>query len=578
MHVPAAAVAACLCICCPSLTVAQSPADIVHAIEAANSATAAEDWAAVRKATTPLLAHARTNGEIWQLHGRAQYYAGDIAGALVSYERVFELRHGLPSAIAFRIAQCHARLGDRERAIGWLAQAKSLGLRDLDEARSDPALAPLRSDPRFVKLLGRGDVAGLSRIEGWNLDLDLLAQEVKRKAVHPFRSRARDEVEWGALMTEPQFDAAVAALRGRLGGLTDRQVAVEIMRLLRQVGDGHTGAFPTEGASSLPLSLPLLTFDFDEGHHVVAATKPYARLLGARLIAIDGVPMTKIVAALDTIVSRDNATWVRQVAPYRLRSTSLLQALGIVRDDARVHLTAQRDGNAPETVEVRAEPFEEIWNVLPAPPDWITLHQANEVDAAPGFRRNREHYWLQHLEGGAIYFQYNKVIDQPDGEPLAKFAERLQAAFRARPAAALVVDLRWNNGGNTFLNEPILRTLLQHPPLQKRGRLVVLIGRRTYSAAMNAASYFERFFDPVFVGEPTGGKPNSAGDEVWETLPYSRMEFNVSDVLWQGGWPYDHRPWIPPDVETPALFADFRAGRDRAFEAALQIVTATQKN
>lgn len=37
----------------------------------------------------------------------------------------------------------------------------------------------------------------------------------------------------------------------------------------------------------------------------------------------------------------------------------------------------------------------------------------------------------------------------------------------------------------------------------------MIIGRRTFSAALNAASYFERHMQPVIIGEPTGGRPNA---------------------------------------------------------------------
>ena len=88
---------------------------------------------------------------------------------------------------------------------------------------------------------------------------------------------------------------------------------------------------------------------------------------------------------------------------------------------------------------------------------------------------------------------------------------------------------------------------------------------------MNATSYLERFLDPVFVGERTGGKPNSPGDEVWETLPYSGMMLNVSDVFWQGGWPYDQRLWIAPLIEAEPRFSDLSANRDRALDIALEL-------
>jgi hypothetical protein len=85
---------------------------------------------------------------------------------------------------------------------------------------------------------------------------------------------------------------------------------------------------------------------------------------------------------------------------------------------------------------------------------------------------------------------------------------------------------------------------------------------------MNAALSFERFMRPIFVGEPTGGKPDSVGDEVVFELPYSRINVNVSDLYWEG-WPQDHRAWIAPDAYAPPTFAALRSGRDPALEAAL---------
>ena len=98
-------------------------------------------------------------------------------------------------------------------------------------------------------------------------------------------------------------------------------------------------------------------------------------------------------------------------------------------------------------------------------------------------------------------------------------------------------------------------------------RLFVIIGRRTFSAAENAAAYLERHLHPVFVGEPTGGKPNSVGDEVPFTLPYSSTIVNISDVFWQSGWPQDHRIWIAPGLYAPPTIAALRSGRDPALEA-----------
>jgi hypothetical protein len=96
------------------------------------------------------------------------------------------------------------------------------------------------------------------------------------------------------------------------------------------------------------------------------------------------------------------------------------------------------------------------------------------------------------------------------------------------------------------------------------GRLFAILGRRAYSAAQNMATYFERYTNATFVGEPTGSSPNAIGEEAPVTLPYSRVMANVSHLFWQGSWPQDQRHRLAPQVYVSPTWADFRAGRDRA--------------
>lgn len=154
-------------------------------------------------------------------------------------------------------------------------------------------------------------------------------------------------------------------------------------------------------------------------------------------------------------------------------------------------------------------------------------------------------------------------------EPLARFAQRFLKFIDAHDVEKLVIDLRWNNGGDTFLVQLLLLGLIGNRKVNRPGRLFVVIGRRTFSAAQNTATYLERFTHATFVGEPTGSNPNAIGEEDPITLPSSKLLTNVSYLFWQSSWPQDQRIWLAPHVYTPPTFADFRAGRDAALEAIL---------
>jgi len=234
---------------------------IARSVYAAEDAAAKHDWTTVKSVLEPVVDDATINGRMWQLLGRAYFATGDWTRARRVYERVFELRQGTVSSAAYSIAVCSARLGDNAGAMAWLERAVATSLRSMDDARSEEAFKPLRSDKRFRQLFSVVDPKSLSRVQGWSLDLDVLSREIKRKAFHPFVTRRRDRVEWGAQLTEKQFDRAVADLKSRVGRLSDQRMGLEIQRLLRRVGDGHTASFADEGPTALRWTLPMLTFD-----------------------------------------------------------------------------------------------------------------------------------------------------------------------------------------------------------------------------------------------------------------------------------------------------------------------------
>src|SRR5688572_391776 len=102
--------------------------------------------------------------------------------------------------------------------------------------------------------------------------------------------------------------------------------------------------------------------------------------------------------------------------------------------------------------------------------------------------------------------------------------------------------------------------------LEGEGKLFVLIGRSTFSAAQFLVNDLEQYTDAVFVGEPSGGKANSYGDSRKITLPHSGLTVRVSTLWWQED-PRDSREWKAPDIAAELTSHDYRNNRDPAIEA-----------
>jgi hypothetical protein len=79
----------------------------------------------------------------------------------------------------------------------------------------------------------------------------------------------------------------------------------------------------------------------------------------------------------------------------------------------------------------------------------------------------------------------------------------------------------------------------------------------------------EREINPIFVGEPTGQRPNHYSETRSIVAPHSRFKVEVSRYQWMFRSPWDRRPFIAPHVPVVESSDDLRAGRDRALEVAL---------
>lgn len=549
-------------------TTATPPGSFASSLRAAAAAYDAGQFARAAALYEQLVRANPINPDYWRRLAASHYLAGEYAQSIPAYLRALQLRQDQPATLAFFLARAYARSGDSESGMRWLRQAMAWGYPDLEGARADSAIALLHDRPGFDALLGIVDAAAMSRVAGWRYDIEFLVRRVNTEAYHPFRTGTGDRFVSGATYTQDEFEAQARKLSQSVPRLSDPQIELGMMRLLAAVGDAHTelgGAPRLEYAQTLPLKFEL----FQEGLFITASDPSYKSLLGAQVLAFDGHSTASVMQSVAPYISRDNEYWLAAVEPYRLRAIPFLNALGLTtRPDRVTLLLRQRDGARQATTVPVTVDHPSIWNDLPSPTGWVNLFDVLGKPVPLYLTRTGEHYWFTYDSvTRVVYFQYNKVIDDKV-EPLPAFAQRLAAFLATHDVGKLVIDMRWNNGGDTFLNQPLLHAL-RCAAINRDGQLYVVIGPRTFSAGLNAASYFQRDLHAIFVGEPTGGKPNAPGDENFFTLPYSKIPVNLSSVYWQSGWPQDARWAIAPDLYTPRAFAAYLAGDDPAMDAIL---------
>jgi hypothetical protein len=338
---------------------------------------------------------------------------------------------------------------------------------------------------------------------------------------------------------------------------------VGIARAVAAVGDGHTSARILRPEMS---AFPVLTQVDDDGLRIRRVEAPRARLLGSRVIRIQGRPVEEVLQRVATVISADNAMGVRAWTPFYLVTREVLLGLGLMSDDDdRLVLDVERTDGAQESASFDPLPLAQAETLL------LGTHESM-VDASQGGALTRDartgSYWDLWLpEHRTLFVRIDRLIDTPE-RSFAAFVDSLMLKLDARAPDRLVLDLRSLSGGN-HIALPLIHGLIRRPAVASHGRLFVLIGRGTFSAGQNLVSELERHLEPIFIGEPTGGRPNHFGVLGRFKLPNSGLEIRYSRFFNQDADPADYRHWQEPHVLAPPDLLSELEGRDPALEAAL---------
>lgn len=414
---------------------------------------------------------------------------------------------------------------------------------------------PLAAAVAIAALLAAVAGHGVAATPGAAGDVRLLGTRLQELHPQPYRA-----------MPKPRFRAAVATTAARAPRLGEDQLLVELMRVAALVGprNGHTGIFPADPAHRRELHLyPLRLYAFSDGVHVVDA-KGAPELVGARLVGVGGRSLEEVAALVRPLVPRDNDSNLRGLWPHFLLTAEVLHGLGVADDVGPLAFELRlRDGT---TVERALEPLAAS-DYVSAFPDAFVGHYPAVLPAAPRplwLANASRDVWLTRLGGGRIvYLGYNSARAS-----VYDVSQRLVRLARRKDVERIVVDVRRNPGGdNTTFGA--LVGVLSSPAVNRPGRLYLLVGRATFSAAGNFAAEVEAATGAIVVGEPTGGGLDIYADTSPVLLPASGLNVNIARVRHVRGRPGDGRLAVTPDVTVAISSADWLAGRDPVLAAVL---------
>ena len=374
--------------------------------------------------------------------------------------------------------------------------------------------------------------------EQWRDDLRWFAREMPRRHKNLFHSMSRED-----------FDRAVGELEAAIPNLEDHQIVVRLQQILARVGDGHTGLHMPPWFQLYPISL----YWFGGELRVTAATKEYEHALGARVVRIGDLPIGEVdkrIRSCFPSAEAENEWYALSTGPAFLTRPEVLHALGVIADRARAPFTFEDDRGDTFVLELKPIDTPRVARGS------VTIPGMLPVAPPPLFRQKpTERFWFEALPDSTVYVCWRGY------EGLGEQAGKLFRHLDSHPVKRLVIDLRQNGGGDFLEGRThVIRPLQQREALNRRGRLFVIVGRRTYSAAMANAVDFRKDTNALLVGEPIGERPNSYSENDELTLPHSRLVVSYSTRYYQ--FVDEDVPAVLPDERIDPIWPEWRAGRD----------------
>lgn len=381
-------------------------------------------------------------------------------------------------------------------------------------------------------------------------------------------------------------DSVLWALRD---GMTGKQAWPIISRLIGALNEGHSSfKFPDDLIANLKAGgntlFPVNIREFDGRYFVVRADGSAEDVLlpGDKIISINHISASNLVDILSAGMGGLRLWRANDVCQNMIPYLDLNNIHGPYR-------ISYMRGNNVDSVSLSAVSFA----------DYIS-HLKAKAGKLPKIPKPADHDF-KYLDNGKAYLSINSLR-----EDTAKFKHFLDSVFTALKQAqpnALIIDLRQNGGGNSALGETLLSYITDKPfrmtggvkwkvsqeykdqlnerlkgegakqmdyyfskangtiltsegnapkkhlgnALLYKGRVIVLIGPKTFSSANMLANTIQDYKLATLVGEPSGEPANDYGELITVKLPNTGFTFTTStkQFIRANGDAKDQHPVLP---------------------------------
>jgi hypothetical protein len=385
----------------------------------------------------------------------------------------------------------------------------------------------------------------------------------------------------------------------KAGALTDAQFDLAIAQIVALADNGHSRVQPG------PLSrrhnrLPCRFYHFDDGIRIIRARPACGELLGAKVLNLDGHPIQAVADGMFQYFGGPRNHYEQFASVFFLESPELLNAAGfatapdrvvlhvLFQDGSERDVTVIAEAADPDAPHVYSDDYLSPKRIEKEPTDWKALLAADAK--LPLFLRDyaAAPFQAEYEPADGIYYaQFRSNADEP-GHPIGEFVARLEREIAADHPRSIVMDLRFDQGGNFTTTASLMKNLTKISDSIEQ--VYVLTSAWTFSAGDVSLALLKAHGarKVTVIGQPAGDRirlwaeggelklPNSGLDIGFATglHDYSRSCFGEHGCFWIMYFYPMHVQSLDPDIRVPYNFDDYVGLRDPVFERARELAVA----
>jgi hypothetical protein len=391
----------------------------------------------------------------------------------------------------------------------------------------------------------------------------------------------------------------IAELKAERAPLDSGRFRVALMQIAALADNGHTSLDDKE--DNRPNCVPIRVMWFADGLYVVRAKAEYADLLGVRINNVDGRPTRDVLAALKQLHGGGEG-WRRTHAALYIQSPEILYGAGLNSRPDQTTWTFRLSSGTEMTRKLPgefcgdSEPYGLMTRWLSPqkmkgePQDWRALF-STDADLPLSLRDFNSPFRRAWIDHGCTVFIQLKAIQDVDNLHIRDFLKATTDEMGVHPPCNIILDLRFNTGGDFTKAVRFASHLPDFVP--PGGRIYILTDSQTFSAAITTTAFVKQAAGSraIILGEPVGDRLTFYGEGNAGCLPHARLCVHYATGMHDYARPcndWSKCYWLnwffpvqvkslAPDETIKMTFTDYTARRDPVFERAVALAAGQKQ-